>query len=142
MLNRFDRHSYTKHEFTLSEDGTAVTDVIFTSPGVFRFYVTSRSGDGGGESHEGHCIVPPQYAIFSVNALFRLLMPLSRIRLTIRGTLLPLEGINLMTVIPKCLGTIDQWPDQFRELGRVGYNMIHFAPLQERYDPTHVCHSF
>jgi glycogen debranching enzyme len=38
----------------------------------------------------------------------------------------------MLTVISKCLGTVAKWPDHFDGITELGYNAIHFTPLQVR----------
>ncbi|KAI8845837.1 glucanotransferase domain of glycogen debranching enzyme-domain-containing protein [Chytriomyces cf. hyalinus JEL632] len=47
-------------------------------------------------------------------------------------TLLPLDAICVLTVIPKWMPTLDKWPPFFKSFADAGYNMIHFAPLNTR----------
>ena len=49
-----------------------------------------------------------------------------------RELVLPLDGIVLQTLIPKWLPEIDHWPAHFKMLSDMGYNMVHFAPIQQR----------
>lgn len=51
--------------------------------------------------------------------------------LTIQGRQIPPEAIILQTVLPKCLGSFDQWEEQLKYSAASGYNMIHFTPVQE-----------
>ncbi|KAJ3227740.1 hypothetical protein HK099_000413 [Clydaea vesicula] len=46
--------------------------------------------------------------------------------------LLPMDGINLLTVIPKWLPIIPKWESYFKSISETGYNMVHFAPLSTR----------
>ena len=41
-----------------------------------------------------------------------------------------LEEARLLTVIPRSLGTVDTWLEQLRAQAALGYNVIHFAPVQ------------
>ena len=38
----------------------------------------------------------------------------------------------MLTVISKCLGTVAKWPDHFDGITELGYNALHFTPLQVR----------
>ncbi|KAJ3088189.1 hypothetical protein HK102_009342 [Quaeritorhiza haematococci] len=49
-----------------------------------------------------------------------------------RQLLLPLDGIVLLTVIPKWLPILPQWPSHFKSIAQTGYNMVHFAPVNSR----------
>ena len=46
--------------------------------------------------------------------------------------ILPLDGICILTVIPKWLPTLSRWPEFFRTFADSGYNMVHFAPVSSR----------
>jgi glycogen debranching enzyme len=45
---------------------------------------------------------------------------------------LPIDGIVLQTFIPKWLGPLRGWDPHFQACAKSGYNMVHFAPMQER----------
>ncbi|KAI8924740.1 glucanotransferase domain of glycogen debranching enzyme-domain-containing protein [Entophlyctis helioformis] len=49
-----------------------------------------------------------------------------------KHTLLPLDGITILTVIPKWMPTISRWPSFFQTFSDGGYNMVHFAPINQR----------
>lgn len=45
---------------------------------------------------------------------------------------MPLDSINLLSVVPKWLGPISQWQPHFVAAAKLQYNFIHFVPLQQR----------
>lgn len=45
---------------------------------------------------------------------------------------LPLNGLSILTVVSKWMGTIDKWEAVFEEAQQRGYTMLHYPPLQER----------
>lgn len=63
---------------------------------------------------------------------------------------LTLDSLIILSVFGKWMGKTDEWEAQFAEASRRGYNMLHWAPLQQRgssgspysirdqlkYDPT------
>ncbi|PRP75329.1 putative glycogen debranching enzyme Gdb1 [Planoprotostelium fungivorum] len=51
--------------------------------------------------------------------------------LKLNGKPLPAEGIVIQTALTKCLGHLDDWQSHFQESSELGYNMIHFTPVQE-----------
>nr|AOE43284.1 glycogen debranching enzyme/amylo-alpha-1,6-glucosidase [Cavenderia deminutiva] len=51
--------------------------------------------------------------------------------LTIGGRELQPDGIVLQTMLTKCIGTIDQWESHIKSAAHLGYNMIHYTPVQE-----------
>jgi len=46
--------------------------------------------------------------------------------------LTPLDGICILTIIPKWLPHVPQWLPHFRTASDAGYNMVHLAPVQQR----------
>lgn len=45
---------------------------------------------------------------------------------------LPLNGLAILTVVSKWMGSITQWRRHFEEASQRGYTMLHWTPLQER----------
>jgi glycogen debranching enzyme len=45
---------------------------------------------------------------------------------------LGLDGVVLQSVVPKWLGPLSQWPHQIANAAALGYNLIHYAPMQAR----------
>eukprot|EP00842_Homolaphlyctis_polyrhiza_P003324 jgi/Hompol1/3993/HPOL_000689-RA len=49
-----------------------------------------------------------------------------------QATLLPIDGITILSVIPKWMPTLAKWPPFFKLFNEAGYNMVHLAPLNQR----------
>jgi glycogen debranching enzyme len=45
---------------------------------------------------------------------------------------LPLDGLSILTVVSKWMGTLSEWEKHFQEAAERGYTMLHYTPLQER----------
>ena len=45
---------------------------------------------------------------------------------------LELDGLAILTVVSKWMGTLDEWAPHFAEARDRGYNMLHYTPLQQR----------
>lgn len=45
---------------------------------------------------------------------------------------LPLDGLAVLTIVSKWMGSTDEWRDYLAESSARGYNMLHWTPLQER----------
>jgi glycogen debranching enzyme len=89
-----------------------VAQLTIQLPGVYEYYVQYEGVVG----KKGTLVVEP--------------------RLTSHGQekslLLPLDAINLLTVVPKWLPPISKWHGHFQSYANTGYNMVHFAPLNQR----------
>ncbi|KAK8807354.1 hypothetical protein WA158_004113 [Blastocystis sp. Blastoise] len=45
-------------------------------------------------------------------------------------TVIPLEGLCMLTCMCRCLGTIDKWDQHLKNAADTHYNMVHLTPLQ------------
>lgn len=45
---------------------------------------------------------------------------------------LPLDGLSILSLVSKWMGTTNSWREYLAESSARGYNMIHWTPLQER----------
>ncbi|CAL1714662.1 unnamed protein product [Somion occarium] len=45
---------------------------------------------------------------------------------------LSLDGVSILTIVSKWMGSTDAWRDHLAEASERGYNMLHWTPLQER----------
>lgn len=46
---------------------------------------------------------------------------------------IPLESLQVVSVLAKCLGPFSSWKSKLQVAKESGYNMVHFTPIQ-------VCH--
>ena len=92
--------------------------LIIDKPGTFEFYVQYKDDDGISHRSKktGTIVVDPRL-------FFHESAPTS---------LLPLDGISILTIIPKWMPTINLWPSFFKNFAETGYNMVHFAPVSKR----------
>ncbi|KAK8847657.1 glycogen debranching enzyme [Kwoniella newhampshirensis] len=49
-----------------------------------------------------------------------------------KSTNVPLDGLIILSVLAKWMGPTTDWEPHFAEASRRGYNMLHWAPLQQR----------
>ncbi|KAI9310296.1 glucanotransferase domain of glycogen debranching enzyme-domain-containing protein [Dichotomocladium elegans] len=101
----FDRS--TSHKLTFSKDG--LCDVELSTPGVYDYHVSYGSNTRG---KTGHFVVEP--------------------RLYHNGSQLPLDAVMIESLIPKWMGPLSNWQPHIDLVRKTGYNMIHFAPMQQR----------
>ena len=45
---------------------------------------------------------------------------------------LSVDDLRIVTMVPKWMGKIDNWGKFFKDISNIGYNMIHFVPIQQR----------
>jgi len=50
--------------------------------------------------------------------------------LSINDRPLPARSIVQLTVLSRCAGPVEKWPETLAAQGRLGYNMLHFTPVQ------------
>lgn len=43
---------------------------------------------------------------------------------------IPLESLQVVSVLAKCLGSFPSWKSKLKVAKESGYNMIHFTPIQ------------
>ncbi|KAJ1556212.1 hypothetical protein HK405_005002 [Cladochytrium tenue] len=95
----FQRDKYQRIRFQHGILSDAVCEFPVTLAGVFEYYVEYTSH---GDSEP---------------------------RGVVTDLLLPLDGICILTLIPKWMPTISRWPEFFKTVAEGGYNMVHMAPL-------------
>ncbi|KAF6206185.1 hypothetical protein GE061_017413 [Apolygus lucorum] len=79
-------------------------------PGSFHYFFTIDGSDTNVDG-EGYILVEPS--------------------LKIGGDPLPLDCIQCITYLSKCLGPLSSWREKLAVARETGYNMIHFTPIQE-----------
>ncbi|KAI9136440.1 glucanotransferase domain of glycogen debranching enzyme-domain-containing protein [Paraphysoderma sedebokerense] len=116
----FERSKFNQLKFDYDFVNDGHCTITFSQPGAYEYYVVSNYETSTPNRHpSGYIIVEP-----------RLTIP-DRSNLSTR-TDLPLDGISLQTFVPKWLGPINQWMNHFQVAADLGYNMVHFVPLQKR----------
>jgi hypothetical protein len=54
--------------------------------------------------------------------------------LVAEGKEIPLESLQTVSVLAKCLGPLSSWKSKLRVAKESGYNMIHFTPIQVQFE--------
>jgi glycogen debranching enzyme len=57
------------------------------------------------------------------------------------GKIVDLNCLQMQTVLPKLLGSLDEWESRLRVTKECGYNVIHFAPIEELSRQSHSSYS-
>lgn len=108
---RFERSQFQKLRVVSLHPGEAYTEFTIDTPGIYTYTIVVK--DPGLEKKvTGYFIVDP------------VLQP--------QGKLLPLDGINLLSVVPKWMGPIEEWKKHLLPARELGYNLVHFVPIQQR----------
>ncbi|KAJ3147450.1 hypothetical protein HDU89_005273 [Geranomyces variabilis] len=117
----FRRTAFNPVPFCQAGLSDPAAEVLVTLPGVFEYFVEYRKWDSDTR------VRTQLSGTFAVDP--RLYLPTQP-----AGGLapLPLNGISILTVIPKWMPTISAWPEHFAAFSKVGYNMVHLAPLNAR----------
>ncbi|KAI5694550.1 hypothetical protein M8J75_000879 [Diaphorina citri] len=109
--NSFQRTQYRTLEWANngSDDTANYIRVPITQAGSFHYYFTF---EGSSEKQgSGYIVVEPS--------------------LSLGGEPLPLDAIQCVTVLARCLGTFPTWERKLQVAKETGYNLIHFTPIQE-----------
>lgn len=128
---KFDRKKFQEILIDTSFHKDISISVPIFQPGPYSYYITyENEKNEPEETPKFYFTVPPH--------------------LTIDGSYLPFNSINIETVVSKWIGDLSNWDKFFGYISEKGYNMIHFTPLQQRgssdspysiydqlkYDPT------
>ncbi|KAI9249357.1 glycogen debranching enzyme [Helicostylum pulchrum] len=109
---------YTFHPVKFTKDPNllhAYCDVKLDLPGAYQYKVEYTVNSTKTVSEIGYVVAEP------------------RIDLPKNGKeLLPLDGLMILSMVPKWMGPITEWQKLISEAEYAGYNMIHFVPLQKR----------
>ncbi|KAI9259379.1 glycogen debranching enzyme [Sporodiniella umbellata] len=92
----------------------AYCDIKISVPGAYQYKVHYEQEKDEKVSQIGYIIAEP------------------RLRMGNSESLLPLDGLSVLSIVPKWMGPITEWRDILETVEYSGYNMIHFVPLQQR----------
>ncbi|XP_073971734.1 glycogen debranching enzyme isoform X2 [Rhodnius prolixus] len=108
-LPEFSEQKFERSQYRLVKDGVLLAD----RAGSFHYYFVIGTSDSRNDAAgEGYILVEPN--------------------LTLNGEELPLDCIQCVTVLSKCLGPMSTWNDRLSIAVQSGYNMVHFTPIQQR----------
>lgn len=123
-------------------------DLPISAPGAFCYFIehdplpgTSPTGSSRITSRKGYFNVDPIITLpartpfFPVNSTASkpsLLSDESSGAILDKPASLTLDGLTILSVLAKWMGKTSEWDQHFSEASRRGYNMLHWAPLQQR----------
>ncbi|XP_011865621.1 PREDICTED: glycogen debranching enzyme isoform X2 [Vollenhovia emeryi] len=105
---KFERHTYYQLQWV---DESA--RIHLTLPGSFHYYVTDQVEGHIKPVASGYLLVDPELKVGE------------------HGEKLPLDCIQVQTVLAKSLGSLSTWESKLLVARNSGYNAIHFTPIQE-----------
>ncbi|KYN10710.1 Glycogen debranching enzyme, partial [Trachymyrmex cornetzi] len=105
---KFERHTYYQLKW-IDESAS----IHLTLSGSFHYYVTNQVEGNVKPVASGYLLVDPELKIGE------------------HGEKLPLDCIQVQTVLTKSLGPFSTWENKLLVARNSGYNTIHFTPIQE-----------
>ncbi|TPX71180.1 hypothetical protein SpCBS45565_g01374 [Spizellomyces sp. 'palustris'] len=124
----FERSKFQSVDFHNEGLADSTVEITIRIPGVFEYYVEYdnwQTGQRTCSKTPGALVVDPR--LYLPNTALndpRIKSP--------EKILLPLDGVSVLTVIPKWMPTLPHWPPYFSAFAETGYNMVHFAPMNAR----------
>eukprot|EP01147_Barroeca_monosierra_P006020 gene6020-7349_t len=113
----FDRQSFTELTWQFVDPsckyGDRFVEVPMNRPGNFdfRFWTVRDTRQTISQEYSGVFIVEPT--------------------ITIGDRIVTIGGLTVQTLVPTCLGPIEEWWDRILVTANAGFNAVHFCPLQE-----------
>jgi glycogen debranching enzyme len=117
-------------------------DLPISAPGAFCYFIEHDASDGTRTTgRKGYFNVDPLITLPARTPLFpssptahssNPLDDKTSGAVQKHSTNLHLDGLAILSVLAKWMGTTKSWEPHFSEASRRGYNMLHWAPLQQR----------
>lgn len=119
----FNRSKFRQYKLEPDFNKTIHVDIPITTAGAFSFYTTYTPLPEF-NNEDVKTPEPARTETFYIDIEPHLL---------VGGSKLPLDSLNIMSVVSKFLGKYPQdWDKHLKGISRRGYNMVHFTPLQQR----------
>ncbi|KAJ2879592.1 bifunctional 4-alpha-glucanotransferase/amylo-alpha-1,6-glucosidase, partial [Coemansia asiatica] len=133
------RTKFHDKKFNFNNQTELICEFRIKRPGPYQYYLTYKSIDSEADDRcdsiasksDANPTVERIYRAFKhkrTPTAYFLVDPM----LTLGGQPLPLDGIVLQSVSPKWLGKVKSWAPQLALSSKMGYNMLHFIPMQQR----------
>lgn len=114
-------------------------DLPIAQAGAYKYWIEYEEGTSGvrTQGHTGYFNIDPVLKLKARSPILdqstlTVLPPGKGAVVEDRYVNLPLDGISVLTVVSKWMGTLDEWRPHFAEAKERGYTMLHYPPLQER----------
>ncbi|KAJ2889766.1 bifunctional 4-alpha-glucanotransferase/amylo-alpha-1,6-glucosidase, partial [Coemansia aciculifera] len=133
------RTKFHQKRFNFGSQTELICEFRIQRPGPYQYYVSYKSVDAS-ETDRIDSISSKTDANPTLDRIYRAFKaqrtPTSYFlvdpQLTLAGQALPLDAIALQSVSPKWLGPMKSWSGHLAASSKLGYNMLHFIPMQQR----------
>ncbi|KAJ8327597.1 bifunctional 4-alpha-glucanotransferase/amylo-alpha-1,6-glucosidase [Batrachochytrium dendrobatidis] len=127
----FARNQFQKIRFKTDGRSDAFCEICIETPGAYEYNIEYTDWELNAQVKSvvtGYFVVDPRLYLPNDS----ILDPTKTVGSASNSTILPLDGITILSVVPKWMPTLSGWPAFFDEFAEAGYNMVHFAPLNQR----------
>ncbi|KAL5531515.1 hypothetical protein ACEPAG_4392 [Sanghuangporus baumii] len=127
----FDRNRFAERRLPTDVSKPIHIDLPISHAGAFAYWV-EYDGDSDGERVTG------RQGYFNIDPALRVPKRIPILSEESGGAVqeetvnIPLDGLVILTVIAKWMGTLEEWRPHLQEASERGYNMLHYTPLQQR----------
>ncbi|KIM34496.1 glycoside hydrolase family 13 protein [Serendipita vermifera MAFF 305830] len=133
----FERSKFVEKTLPSDLSKPIQIDLPISSAGVFVYWIEYDASDGTrAKGREGYFNVDPVLRTIKrtpiLDKTHKVLPPGEGAKLTNEVTHLPLDGLSIITLVSKWMGTLEDWKPFYKEASDRGYNMVHYTPLQQR----------
>ncbi|EIW71077.1 hypothetical protein TREMEDRAFT_37541 [Tremella mesenterica DSM 1558] len=139
----FDRKSWSERKLPSDVSKPIQVDLPISAPGAFCYYIEHDGPTPSSprvQGRKGYFNVDPIITLPARTPFFPTdsLSPTSPLNDKTSGTILEksttltIDGLVILSVLAKWMGPTTDWERHFAEASRRGYNMLHWAPLQQR----------
>ncbi|GBC01200.1 hypothetical protein RclHR1_00410027 [Rhizophagus clarus] len=126
--SEFDRKKFHSKRFPIEFSKPLNIDIIIQRPGAYEFYVEYKDLNSNLiKSIKSHFVVDPSLHISTGRRIFT-----SELITSEPTVQIPLDGLVIQSVLPKLIGRFSEWDSHMKAISDLGYNMIHFVPMQVR----------
>ncbi|KAJ2162872.1 bifunctional 4-alpha-glucanotransferase/amylo-alpha-1,6-glucosidase [Coemansia sp. RSA 552] len=136
--SEYKRTRFHAKRFNFNNQTDLICEFRIQRPGPYQYYISYKSIDGGDDRDDS--IVSDSDRNPTMERLYQTFKQrrtptayfLVDPQLLLAGKAVPLDGVVLQSVSPKWLGKMNKWSAHLRMSSEMGYNMLHFIPMQQR----------
>ncbi|KAH8116274.1 glycoside hydrolase family 13 protein [Phellopilus nigrolimitatus] len=130
---KFDRNRFAERKLPTNVSKPIQIDLPISHAGAFAYWVEydSDTKDGRTKGREGYFNIDPALRIRKrAPILSEELVPVPA--LSANRLIVPMDGLTILTIVSKWMGSLNEWRPHLQEAAERGYNMLHYTPLQQR----------